>query len=85
MIRDDLERALKRDDLTLTSADVSVLSTVESCVDLYLDPSTVLVEVTDRDEPCLMQALEVFTTMNEWESPLYVYVPLAFGPVQEGV
>jgi hypothetical protein len=77
-----LTRALRREDLTLAARDVTVLQTIEPCLhDFVVDPSIVLVDAMDRDEPCVLQAIETFVEMNAWERPIYVYVPLAFGPV----
>lgn len=80
MTRYQIESALRRDDLALAARAVDAIRTVEHSRDPGHEPDVVLVDVLASDEPCLLQALEVDDVCGHVS-----YVPLAFGPVQEGV
>ena len=79
-----LTRALRRDDLALCRQQVDVLSTVERGYERYRDDDVVLVQRTDVDEDVFEQALEVLDDWSSDDGAHYLYVPLMFGPVQEG-
>lgn len=79
-----LTRVLRRDDLTLRRSQVDVLSLVEQGRERYHDADVVLVERTDVAELVVEQAIEELDDYTTDLGPVYLYVPLAFGPVQEG-
>ena len=79
----ELTRALRRDDLTLRRGQVDLILTVERGLERYHDADVVLVERTDVDALVLEQALEELDDYTTDLGPVYLYVPLAFGPVQE--
>lgn len=79
----ELTRALRRDDLTLRRGQVDLVLTVEHAREPLHDASVVLVDRTDEDEPSYDQALEELADYSNEYGPVFVYVPLMFGPVQE--
>ena len=83
MLSDSFERALRRDDLTLSARDVDLVTTLVRSSEPYVRPSVVLVDDTRKDEACLLQALEVFL-YDDGIGARYGYVPLMHGPVKEG-
>lgn len=78
----ELTRALRRDDLVLHRRQVDVIVTIEQGRERYYDEDVVLVERTDVDVPTFEQALELVDDPTS-DGKGYLYVPLAFGPVQE--
>jgi hypothetical protein len=77
-----LTRALRRDELTLRRSQVDLIQTIERGSERFHDQDVMLVERTDLDALVIEQAIEVVDDPTS-NGKGYLYVPLAFGPVQE--
>lgn len=85
MTKYQITEALRRDDLSMRSRELDVWSTIEETRDFGHEPSVLLVcnTVVSEDE-APQQCLEVYEGgYDPGDVRGYVYVPLAFGPVQE--
>jgi hypothetical protein len=78
----EITQALRRDDQKLSACDIDILTTVEPSREYGHDQDVVLVSLQD-DESIAYQCIEEVADFWADRGAEYVYVPLAFGPIQE--
>jgi hypothetical protein len=77
-----ITQQLRRHDLRLSASDIDVLTTIEPAREYGHDQDVVLVSL-QADESIAYQCIEEVADYWEDLGAEYVYVPLAFGPIQE--
>lgn len=80
----ELTKALRRDDLTFSHADVDFLEAVDCPWDRGdYDAADVALISPINAVDAVYQALVLVDDYSPEEGPTYIYVPLMFGPVRE--